>query len=247
MYIYKFKEFITESISEPIPELNKKSKNMIFLLGAPGVGKSEFINYFLIPKMSNYKIFDPDKYSDYLIKISKEPVIRTQKEKYQKFQDIKKTIKRLQTEYDIPIELTDEEIMDIINKNIWVKDIDRLIDIHLNNFMTTNKYSDIIFDTTGNSFNKIKKYFEMAKENNYNIIFIKIVADVKTAVFSNLKRGRRVQIDYQLDTIERSFELEKKYMDLKPNAFYVYNRDTNILSKYENNKLIIKKQKLIKK
>jgi len=221
---------------------------MIFLIGPPAAGKTEFSNYFLIPKLTNYKIFDPDKYSYFLIKkFGKEPVIRTKEEKLEKSENIKRTILRLQTEYDIPINLGNKEIMDIIDNNVWVENVDKLIETQLNKFMTSNKYSDIIIDTTGNDYSKIHRYFHMAKENGYSTIFIKIKTEVKTAVLSNLSRGRKVQLDYQLDTIEKGGELEVKYLNLNPDAFYVFDRDLNILSKYENNILVIKKQRLIKK
>lgn len=245
MYIYKYNEFIIESASDVMPELNA-IKKMIFLIGSPGAGKTSFVDNFLKPKLTNYKIFDPDKYSHYLLKIGKEPVNRTKEQKLKKLEDIKKAIHRLQTQYDIPIVLSDEEIMDIIEKNIWVRDVDKLIEKQVNKFMTVNKYSDIVMDTTGNDYNKISRYFYMAKENNYSILIIKIRTDVKTAVLSNLSRGRRVQLDYQLNSIEMGVDLEKKYLKLEPDAFYVYDRNDNMLLKYDGDDLIIKKQRLIK-
>lgn len=38
MYIYKYNEFIIESASDVMPELNA-IKKMIFLIGSPGTGK----------------------------------------------------------------------------------------------------------------------------------------------------------------------------------------------------------------
>jgi predicted kinase len=250
MYIYNYTNFLLEfAKSDPIPELtyNKRGKTMVFLFGTPAAGKSDFTRNFLLPKISNYKIFDPDTYINKLIKLGKEKVVKTSEEKLQKLNAIRTTIQRLQTEYSIPIILSDEEIMNIIENNVYVKGVNELIEKQLLKFMHVNKYSDIVYDTTGNDFERISKYSKIARENGYVILFLKVKSSVETAVMSNLKRPeRRVQLDYQLSSIEKSEELEKNYLKLNPDAYYIYDRDNNILSKYENGQLVIKKQSLFK-
>ena len=51
------------SKNDPIPELNKKSKLGIILLGAPGVGKSTFVKNFIHPRNFNIKTFSTDDVS----------------------------------------------------------------------------------------------------------------------------------------------------------------------------------------
>jgi len=231
-----------------MPELTdkKKNKTIIFVFGSPGSGKSSFVEYFIMPKLSNFKIFDPDKYINLLDKLGREKVVRSEEEKENKLNSIKTAIHRLKAEYDVPINLTDKQIMDMIDRNVYMEGVDRVIENQLSIFMSQNKYSDIIIDTTGTNFNKISKYNDMARKNGYNVLFIKLRADVKTSVISNLKRSRKVQIDYQLSTIEKGNELEVEYLKLGPDAYYVYDRDNNTLFKYINNELVIKKQRLIK-
>lgn len=64
--IRKFYDFINEEVSknDPIPEINRiKDKLGIILLGAPGSGKSTFINGFILPRNKNFKKFSTDDVS----------------------------------------------------------------------------------------------------------------------------------------------------------------------------------------
>lgn len=58
-------EFVNEewSKNDPIPELSKTEKLGIILLGAPGIGKSTFVNNFIIPRVRNIKSFSTDDVS----------------------------------------------------------------------------------------------------------------------------------------------------------------------------------------
>jgi len=53
--IKRYTEFVNEewSKNDPIPELSKTEKLGIILLGAPGIGKSTFVNNFIIPRVRN--------------------------------------------------------------------------------------------------------------------------------------------------------------------------------------------------
>lgn len=225
--IYNFEDFLIEhSKSDPIPELTwkKDGKVAIFLFGPPGAGKSVFIRNFILPKLRSYKIFDPDKYIQKLLKIGRERNIKTPQEKEEKINSIKKTINKLNNIYNVDIKLSDENIINIIDNNLFASDVNNILGKQLFLFIE-NSNSDFIYDTTGNNFDKISEYSKLAKENGYTILFIKIKTSLNNIVHGNLNRNRIVQPDYQLYTYERSKELEIKYLDLNPDAYYLYNRD----------------------
>lgn len=225
--IYKFKYFLLEhSLSDPIPELTwkKSGKTAIFLFGAPASGKSTFINNFLIPKLRNYKIFDPDRYINLLIRIGKEKRIRTAQQKKEKFYSIKNAINRLNKEYNIDFILKDEEIKNIIDNNLYVENLNNILKKRLISYIKYSN-SDFIYDSTGNDFNRIKYYTKMAKDNNYTILYIKIYTTLNNIIHGNNNRKRIVQPDYQLYSFEILKKLEKKYIDLKPDAYYIYDRN----------------------
>ncbi len=73
-FIFNKTEGINEewSKNDPIPELNKKDKLGIILLGAPGIGKSTFVDNFIIPRNMSIKKFSTD---DVSLKFSKNPNI----------------------------------------------------------------------------------------------------------------------------------------------------------------------------
>jgi len=256
MYIVNYKQFLLEfSKNDPFPELtwNKKGKNAIFLFGFPGAGKSHFIDTILLPKLNNYKIFDPDQIMQVFHKAVNKGIFKdkkretfTEEEKSKKVDNIKDTFAKLSSEYDIDIHLSDEEIIDIIDNNLFYEDAYEVLDKSIRNFLSKNRKADLVYDTTGNDYDRIETYTEMCKDYGYNIIFIKVRSSVKSAVQGNLARKRKVQPDYQLDSIERSDELEPFYLDLEPDAYYIYERDINALFKFDGSDLRLQKDRLIK-
>jgi len=231
MYIYKYEEFLLEhSKSDPIPELTwkKQGKTAIFLMGAPGSGKSTFVNNYILPKLRNYKVFDSDKLMMQLLRIGKEVAVKGEQEMKDKIASMRHSIHRLNTEYDIPIKLTDNEIMDIINNNVFIPSGTPLLDKQFITFMEYSN-SDVIYDSTGTNFENIERYTNIARSHGYKILFIKINTSIESSVRGNLERQRKVQIDYQLDTIEKSSNLERKFMELNPDAYYIYDRENSEL------------------
>lgn len=64
--IKRYNDFVINeewSKNDPIPELSKSEKLGIILLGAPGVGKSTFVNNFIIPRVRSIKSFSTDDVS----------------------------------------------------------------------------------------------------------------------------------------------------------------------------------------
>lgn len=257
MYIVNYKQFLLEfSKNDPFPELtwNKKGKNAIFLFGFPCAGKSHFTENVLLPKLNNYKIFDPDKMMLLFHKAFKKGILKnkkgretfTEEEKLKKVDKIKDTFAKLSAEYEIDVHISDDEIKDIIDNNIFYKDAYVVLDKNIRNFLAENRKADLVYDTTGNDYDRIETYTNMCKDYGYNIIFIKVRSSVKSAVQGNLARKRKVQPDYQLSSIERSEELEQFYLDLEPDAYYIYERDINALFKFDGSDLRLQKDRLIK-
>jgi len=245
--IYNFNEFILEhSKYDPIPELtwDKKGKTAIFVFGAPGTGKSTFIDKVIIQKLRSYKIFDPDKYIDALLKIGKERKVYSDEERIKKLDATKIAINRLNNIYKIDFNLTDDEIYNIIDNNTYVEGVDKKIEKSIITY-SKNSNSDFIYDTTGYDYDRIKNFSEISRDNGYKIIFIQVSSSVESAVRSNVSRDRIVQLDYQLSSIEGG-KNQKQFLQLSPDAYYVYERDINSLFKYQGEDLRLEKENLIK-
>jgi len=236
--IYNYDDFLLEhSKNDPIPELtwDKKDKTIIFLLGAPGAGKSTFTKNFLLSKLDNYKIFDPDAFMRELINIGKEPYKNTPEERQNKFNSIKLAIRKIRRLHKTIINLTDDEIYKIIDENLYVKDSYPLLERMFLKFLTTNENADIIYDTTGNNFRKLNEYSKIAKKYGYKILFIKVSVTPIDAIKSNLGRVERsVQLDYQMDVIKNINKLETEYYKLNPDAYYIYDRKEDVLYKVDD-------------
>ena len=275
--IYNYNDFLLEfSDNDAFPELGKlkKKKTGIFLIGAPGSGKSYFRDVILIPRLKNVKIFDPDSLQKQISKIltkntqklsthniSKFKKLELSKqEKQEKIDNIKDSLAHflsmstnnmseeeminninIEDTFDINVFLSDEEIEKMVDDNEYYFGSNELM---LRMFETYIKHSnaDFIFDTTGKNHKKIGEYTSLAKEYNYDVIYIKLTASIDTLIGSNLKRNRKAEVNYQMKTIDSLTKNEKEYLKYNPTSYYVYNRDKNLLYKYINNKL-----KLVKK
>ena len=236
MYIFKYDDFLLEhSVNDPIPELtwNKKGKTAIFIFGAPGSGKSTFVNNHIIPKLKDYKIFDPDEIKKQLYKLGKPKIEKTEAEITTKMNDIKKTFDILRKKENIIVDISDDDIIKIITNNLDIEGSYEILENQLHLFMKNNKYADIIYDTTGNDYERIKTYTMEAKEHGYKILFIKVTTTINNAIMSNLYRKRKVQPDYQYQSILKSKKLERKYLELQPDAYYIYDRDNLKINKIE--------------
>jgi len=250
--IYKFNDFLLEFSSNSVfPELLKRGKKAIFLFGAPGVGKSYLSEKLILPRLKNYKIFDPDSFMITIKKIiekggfkNMEIVKKNIKEREEKIDDIKDAFAILFAQYNVEIYLSDEEIGEIVDNNLYIKGAYKLLEKVMFKFVETNNDADFIYDTTGNDFNRVARYTKKAKELGYKIIFIRAESSTGVAVKSNLKRKRKVEMDYQLYSLERSEQID--YLNLEPDAYYVYKRDENYLLKYYGGVLKKEKENIIK-
>ena len=99
-----------------------------------------------------------------------------------------------------------------------------------------NSNADFIFDSTGNNPQRIEKLVNMAKENHYDIIFIKVYNDLKTTIYQNLNRDRKVEINYLFQSYLNASKNITNLKKLNPNNFYIYNVANNNF--YETTKYI---------
>ena len=239
MFVDNYNKFLTNLILEhsrndKIPELtwNKKRKTGIFLFGPPGVGKTTFVDNFLIPYLKNYKIFNSDNLIQKLKKIGKK-LINDDKIN-QKLIDNKKILKILKNKYHIDVKLSDEEIVEILKGNEFIDNENLLINRMI--LFMKNSNADFIFDSTGNNPQRIEKLVNMAKENHYDIIFIKVYNDLKTTIYQNLNRDRKVEINYLFQSYLNASKNITNLKKLNPNNFYIYNVANNNF--YETTKYI---------
>lgn len=222
MYINNFDNFLLEySRNDKIPELtwNKKRKTGIFLFGPPGIGKTTFINNNLMPFLKNYKIFNSDELIQKLKKIGKKLI--EEDEIDQKLIDNKKILQLLKDKYRIYVTLSDDDIINILKGNEFIEN-EKILKNKIRKYIE-NSNADFILDSTGNNPDKIKNIVDIAKNNKYEIIFIKIYNDLETTIKQNLNRERKVELSYQFQSYMNANKNITELKKLKPDNFYIYN------------------------
>jgi predicted kinase len=168
-HLKEFNQFINEewSKNEPIPEILDKPKGLaIFLIGAPGIGKSTFVNKFIHPKNPNIKDFSTD---DVSLLFTKDP---------NEYYRGKEKPEGGRTSNASQLNLKKMKM-----------------------FLTTG--NSFIYDTTGagkentdKGFEHIKEMFDLAKENQYEIIFIHLLSTLQTSIDQDKMRDRHVEPHY---------------------------------------------------
>jgi len=168
-YLKEYSSFLNEewSRNEPIPEIIDKPKGLaIFLIGAPGIGKSYFVKKFIHPKNPSIKDFSTD---DVSLLFTKDP------NEYYKGRE------------------TPEGGMTSNAGQLNRKRIQQFIE-------TGNSF---IYDTTGagkegtdKGYKHIKKMFDLARENRYEIVFIHLLSTLQTSIDQDKLRDRHVDPKY---------------------------------------------------
>jgi len=168
-YIKEYNSFINEewSKNEPIPEILDKPKGLaIFLIGSPGIGKSTFVNKFIHTKNPNIKDFSTD---DVSLLFTKDP-----NEYY--------------TGREKPEGGRTSNASQLNLKKMKM-------------FMTTG--NSFIYDTTGagkeytdKGFEHVKEMFDLARENQYEIVFIHLLSTLQTSIDQDKLRDRHVEPHY---------------------------------------------------
>jgi hypothetical protein len=225
--IYNFNEFLLEKFN------NKKVA--IFLIGPPASGKSTFIKNFIFKSMRNFKIFNSDDAMIDLVKIGKEPEVRTAEQRKEKYLKIKSAIEKLLVKYDIELNLSDEQIYSMMDNNIYIPEVTSFLDNRLKTFIQ-NSSSNFVYETTGSNTKKTKDFINLSKNNGYEPMIISISTNIKDAIIGNLNRERTAQLDYQLNVIEKDYG--DFYKNLIPNNYYEYNAISKNLTKLKDGVMI---------
>jgi len=218
LYLKEFYTFINEwSKNEPIPEIINKDKNLaIFLIGAPGIGKSYFIKNHIDIKNRNIKDFSTD---DVSVLYTKDPNI------YHKGKE----------------ELPNGEMSSSASE-LNIKKLKSFMKTNQNFIYDTTGAGKKDTDT---GFEHVKEIFDIAKSNNYYTIFIHIVSTLQTSIDQDKLRDRHVDGDYikwayskQLGGIVDGNKVEgniNRFKSLNSDQYYIV---TSIDKKYKFYKFI---------
>jgi predicted kinase len=203
-HIKEYNSFINEewSKNEPIPEILDKPKGLaIFLIGAPGIGKSTFVNKFIHPKNPNIKDFSTDDVSLLFTKDPNEYYRGREKPEGGRTSNASQlNLKKMKM------------------------------------FLTTG--NSFIYDTTGagkegtdTGFEHVKEMFDLARENQYEIVFIHLVSTLQTSIDQDKMRDRHVEPEYikwayvkQMGGMVNGERVEgnmPRYKALGPDQYYV--------------------------
>jgi len=213
--IFKYSEFINEewSKNEPVPEIIGKDKGLaLFLIGAPGIGKSTMVNNYIHTKNLNIKDFSTD---DISLLFTKDP-------------------------------------------NVYYPNASKLNLKKMKMFIKTG--NSFIYDTTGagamnsdTGFEHVKDIFDLARENNYEIVFIHLLSTLQTSIEQDKLRSRHVDPKYiewaYVKQLGGEFNGEivkgnmQRFKELNPDEYYViYSIDKRYkFLKYINGKLCKRK------
>ena len=104
--------------------------------------------------------------------------------------------------------------------------------------------NNIIYDTTGNDFQRIETLSKIAKENNYTVVFIHLLDSLNDLINKSKQRARPVDEPYIKSSYNKTQSLIKKYSnELQPDSYYIVTAlgGKYKFFKYENNKLLKKK------
>jgi len=127
-------------------------------------------------------------------------------------------------------------------KNMRVSKSTKLSVLKTKNVLQSGQ--NVIYDTTGNDFNRISELSKIAKENNYIIIFIHIFNTLSDILKRAAKRERPTDADYIKSSYDRAQKLINRfYTELQPDSYYIVTTLNNQYKfyKYQNGKLLKKK------
>jgi predicted kinase len=217
-FLKEYNQFILEEVSknEPIPELIGTDRGLaIFLIGAPGIGKSYFVKNHIHTKNRNIKDFSTD---DVSLLYTKDPNI------YYKGREIPEGGR---------------------TKNASELNLDRMKKFMETgqNFIYDTTGSGKEFTDRG--FEHVKEIFDESKINGYKIIFIHLLSTLQTSIEQDKLRDRHVDPHYiqwayakqqggEVDGIKVDGNIQR-YKSLNPDAYYLV---TSIDKKYKFYKFI---------
>ena len=212
-YINIFEEW---SKNEPIKEIINKEKGLaVFLIGAPGIGKSYFVKNHINTKNPNIKDFSTDDVS--LLHTGDPNVYYRGKEKPEGGR----------TKNASELNLSKLEKFMETGQNFI--------------YDTTGAGKEF----TDKGFEHVKEIFDKAREFNYEIVFIHLLSTLQTSLDQDKLRDRHVDPQYikwayakqqggEVDGIKVEGNI-KRFKELNPDAYYIV---TSIDKKYKFYKFI---------
>ena len=110
------------------------------------------------------------------------------------------------------------------------------------NFIKTGQ--NFVYDTTGSQDRNMFKVVNLAKKNDYTVIFIHIIVELHTALKQNQERDRQADEDYLKFVYDRQYQSMIDYNRLlKPENYYlIYNMNGKYkFHKYKDKKIYKRK------
>lgn len=217
-FIKEYNQFILEEVSknEPIPEIIVMDRGLaIFLIGAPGIGKSYFVKNHIHTKNSNIKDFSTD---DVSLLFTKDPNV------YYKGRE-KEGGGRTKNASQL-------NILKMIN---FMETGQNFI------YDTTGAGKEF----TDKGYEHVKEIYDNAKSNGYKIVFIHLLSTLQTSIDQDALRSRHVDPHYiqwayakqqggEVDGVKVEGNIQR-YKALNPDAYYLV---TSIDQKYKFYKFI---------
>lgn len=217
-FIKEYNQFILEEVSknEPIPEIIGIDRGLaIFLIGAPGIGKSYFVKNHIHTKNSNIKDFSTD---DVSLLYTKDPNV-----------------------YYRGKELPDGSRTPNASE-MNLRKMEKFMETGQNFIYDTTGAGK---EFTDKGFEHIKEIFDNAKSNGYKIVFIHLLSTLETSIKQDQLRDRHVDPDYiqwayakqmggEIDGQKVEGNMQR-YKALNPDAYYLV---TSIDKKYKFYKFI---------
>jgi predicted kinase len=107
-----------------------------------------------------------------------------------------------------------------------------------------NSGNNLIYDTTGNDYERIATLSKIAKDKGYTVIFIHLLDSLNNLISKSKQRIRPTDEPYIRSSYNKTQSLIKQYSnELKPDSYYIITSFDGKYRffKYENNKLLKKK------
>lgn len=229
--IYNFENFLLEySKNDPISEISQTPENKlaIFVFGAPGTGKSTFINNFILRFLKNFKLFNIEHINKLLLKKGTDILAKPKSTDSveHKYQEEQRNIMKNQYYIDIDNLKQYIEPEGIANK---VLQFGKNNDLALGSYELLEKYiemytkggGNMIYDSTGNDVERIGRLNNICRNNGYKVVFIRLRSELNKIVQQNLQRDRTVPIAYQMDSYTKSYKVNSTFEKMKPDTYYV--------------------------
>jgi predicted kinase len=217
-FIKEYNQFLLEEVSknEPIPEIIGVDRGLaVFLIGAPGIGKSYFVKNHIHSKNRNIKDFSTD---DVSLLYTKDPNVYYKGREKEEGGRTKNASQLNLLKMDKFMETGQNFIYDTTGSG--------------------KEYTD-------RGYEHIKEIYDSARENGYKIVFIHLLSTLQTSIEQDKLRDRHVDPHYiqwayakqqggEVDGVKVEGNIQR-YKSLNPDAYYLV---TSIDQKYKFYKFI---------